>query len=111
MGWTFAPGKFIVLSGSGLGPIHRPLEGLSMPPATFQRVLFIPPFTEMIWPVMYRDPSPSMKMMRGTRSREGLPNRRSEEHTSELQSLMRISYAVFALKKKTQNNDINDYHI
>src|SRR3546814_8476131 len=29
--------------------------------------------------------------------------RRSEEHTSELQSLMRISYAVFCLKKKTHN--------
>src|SRR3546814_10689768 len=28
-------------------------------------------------------------------------HRRSEEHTSELQSLMRISYAVFCLKKKT----------
>src|SRR3546814_4511920 len=28
------------------------------------------------------------------------PKRRSEEHTSELQSLMRISYAVFCLKKK-----------
>src|SRR3546814_4902595 len=28
--------------------------------------------------------------------------RRSEEHTSELQSLMRISYAVFCLKKKKQ---------
>src|SRR3546814_4488502 len=30
--------------------------------------------------------------------------RRSEEHTSELQSLMRISYAVFCLKKKTQKD-------
>src|SRR3546814_3537964 len=29
---------------------------------------------------------------------------RSEEHTSELQSLMRISYAVFCLKKKTQRH-------
>src|SRR3546814_7270862 len=29
---------------------------------------------------------------------------RSEEHTSELQSLMRISYAVFCLKKNTNNN-------
>src|SRR3546814_5268745 len=29
------------------------------------------------------------------------PRERSEEHTSELQSLMRISYAVFCLKKKT----------
>src|SRR3546814_4301210 len=34
-------------------------------------------------------------------TRQGVnPNRRSEEHTSELQSLMRISYAVFCLKKK-----------
>src|SRR3546814_7168668 len=35
----------------------------------------------------------------------GYPNRvgRSEEHTSELQSLMRISYAVFFLKKKKNN--------
>src|SRR3546814_2313459 len=31
---------------------------------------------------------------------------RSEEHTSELQSLMRISYAVFCLKKKTQHKQI-----
>src|SRR3546814_3672455 len=31
--------------------------------------------------------------------------RRSEEHTSELQSLMRISYAVFCLKKKIHNQD------
>src|SRR3546814_10049225 len=30
---------------------------------------------------------------------------RSEEHTSELQSLMRISYAVFCLKKKKQNQN------
>src|SRR3546814_2052172 len=37
-----------------------------------------------------------------------LKNRRSEEHTSELQSLMRISYAVFCLKKKTnQKKDKN----
>src|SRR3546814_1995276 len=32
---------------------------------------------------------------------------RSEEHTSELQSLMRISYAVFCLKKKKKRNKIN----
>src|SRR3546814_1411784 len=42
---------------------------------------------------------------------------RSEEHTSELQSLMRISYAVFCLKKKNKNNktippcDINQTYI
>src|SRR3546814_9494938 len=33
---------------------------------------------------------------------------RSEEHTSELQSLMRISYAVFCLKKKNTNNHTRD---
>src|SRR3546814_2920925 len=32
-----------------------------------------------------------------------ISERRSEEHTSELQSLMRISYAVFCLKKKNEN--------
>src|SRR3546814_1853518 len=37
---------------------------------------------------------------------------RSEEHTSELQSLMRISYAVFCLKKKknTRREDINTHY-
>src|SRR3546814_2006381 len=34
---------------------------------------------------------------------DGVATVRSEEHTSELQSLMRISYAVFCLKKKTTN--------
>src|SRR3546814_7531215 len=34
--------------------------------------------------------------------RENIPVPRSEEHTSELQSLMRISYAVFCLQKKTK---------
>src|SRR3546814_1805011 len=34
---------------------------------------------------------------------------RSEEHTSELQSLMRISYAVFCLNKKKNTNTQHDY--
>src|SRR3546814_1490196 len=39
-----------------------------------------------------------------------LPMRsRSEEHTSELQSLMRISYAVFCLKKKKKKNQYTTY--
>src|SRR3546814_9882510 len=36
-------------------------------------------------------------------------DQRSEEHTSELQSLMRISYAVFCLKKKTSKINHPDY--
>src|SRR3546814_3244664 len=35
---------------------------------------------------------------------------RSEEHTSELQSLMRISYAVFCLKKKTSVTCTSQFH-
>src|SRR3546814_7596507 len=35
---------------------------------------------------------------------------RSEEHTSELQSLMRISYAVFCLKKKKNTNQIQTHN-
>src|SRR3546814_2165206 len=35
---------------------------------------------------------------------------RSEEHTSELQSLMRISYAVFCLKKKKQHTHTHNQH-
>src|SRR3546814_10031574 len=49
---------------------------------------------------------------RNAQMRCSMPNSakpfRSEEHTSELQSLMRISYAVFCLKKKkTKNTTIN----
>src|SRR3546814_3551674 len=40
------------------------------------------------------------------RRRGGNRHRRSEEHTSELQSLMRISYAVFCLKKQNTTNHI-----
>src|SRR3546814_4044630 len=36
---------------------------------------------------------------------------RSEEHTSELQSLMRISYAVFRLKKQIRNTDKAQQHV
>src|SRR3546814_7425194 len=46
-----------------------------------------------------------------SRSRSAGDNgsRRSEEHTSELQSLMRISYAVFCLKKKKKTQNKEDY--
>src|SRR3546814_4531122 len=57
--------------------------------------------------------------VRGTRSpadlhavpvRRSAVTRRSEEHTSELQSLMRISYAVFCLKKKKQKHSTANQH-
>src|SRR3546814_1591498 len=45
--------------------------------------------------------APRQNLLR--RAVRGLRQWRSEEHTSELQSLMRISYAVFCLKKKSHN--------
>src|SRR3546814_9830719 len=57
-----------------------------------------------------RSPIPAAALLglRGTQARLGRHQRRrdrarSEEHTSELQSLMRISYAVFCLKKKKKD--------
>src|SRR3546814_813019 len=46
----------------------------------------------------------SMNAMRVSALRRRAARARSEEHTSELQSLMRISYAVFCLKKKNQQS-------
>src|SRR3546814_2105084 len=46
----------------------------------------------------------------GAQVTEGQPLFRSEEHTSELQSLMRISYAVFCLKKKNNNKHSTKIH-
>src|SRR3546814_4527550 len=43
----------------------------------------------------------SVTVTHGGEAKRVSPHERSEEHTSELQSLMRISYAVFCLKKKT----------
>src|SRR3546814_8960615 len=55
-----------------------------------------PPDEGIMCDIMWADPQPQ-------------PGRspRSEEHTSELQSLMRISYAVFCLKKKKNKSILN----
>src|SRR3546814_4661181 len=45
-----------------------------------------------------------LRLARAVADPQHVGRARSEEHTSELQSLMRISYAVFCLKKKTINN-------
>src|SRR3546814_2869437 len=45
---------------------------------------------------------------RGVSAGRGCLDARSEEHTSELQSLMRISYAVFCLKKKKRKKKTNN---
>src|SRR3546814_7168051 len=51
----------------------------------------------------------SRRSVRSTCQRQTRRWRRSEEHTSELQSLMRISYAVFCLKKKKKTTERSTY--
>src|SRR3546814_3107957 len=91
------------------------------------------PYTTLFRSAFYRDPipwpellerlglveqreTPYSKLSGGQKQRlsaalalVGNPER-SEEHTSELQSLMRISYAVFCLKKKKKQHTSKDTH-
>src|SRR3546814_7855395 len=54
--------------------------------------------------VVFRNPAIAVELLAPARDLPFVPVvGRSEEHTSELQSLMRISYAVFCLKEKKQN--------
>src|SRR3546814_5939499 len=64
----------------------------------------IHPITTGNRPAIPHSPPPSPPNG-GARTRNATS--RSEEHTSELQSLMRISYAVFCLKKKNKENTHN----
>src|SRR3546814_6336385 len=57
-----------------------------------------------------RSISPSSLRPMPERERYTPSMNRSEEHTSELQSLMRISYAVFCLKKKNKRHNKNNVH-
>src|SRR3546814_8460485 len=57
-------------------------------------------------------PNPELVLQPGLFGTINIPGSlpyRSEEHTSELQSLMRISYAVFCLKKNTNKQNNNTY--
>src|SRR3546814_8907400 len=51
------------------------------------------------------EPLPALRHLVGLAALKAYSPDRSEEHTSELQSLMRISYAVFCLKKKKNNRN------
>src|SRR3546814_1596695 len=56
-----------------------------------------------------RDPDPARHLdVFPVQAQPGADGCRSEEHTSELQSLMRISYAVFCLKKKNKTQYTNN---
>src|SRR3546814_5183542 len=63
-------------------------------------------------PFQYLDQFPSLDRLHDIADRPvGKRRVRSEEHTSELQSLMRTSYAVFCLKKKTNKHHTQHIHL
>src|SRR3546814_5192296 len=70
----------------------RALSPAKLPPASF-------PSTTNLRPTTCPTPMQRAPLLTTSPARFST---RSEEHTSELQSLMRISYAVFCLKKKTE---------
>src|SRR3546814_5757028 len=78
-----------VLASSDIGLEPDILNGSKMPKSEDTVVLFATPAADPI------RPTPEYQLAALTRS---------EEHTSELQSLMRISYAVFCLKTKKSHN-------
>src|SRR3546814_7515671 len=79
-------------------PTMPPAAALSPPAATLQ-----PPHPtvapRVACPTPHRSPHPGRWCGHPPRAFRAVPGYRSEEHTSELKSLMRISYAVFCLKK------------
>src|SRR3546814_10277341 len=94
-GRDFRPDAHPLMDVLGRRDVH-----ISSPPAEPRRTPEMYAFllsTVVIFVAELGDKSQLMAMTFATRYRA----RRSEEHTSELQSLIRISYAVFCLKNKT----------
>src|SRR3546814_6926549 len=80
------------------GDLHLPVRIAPPEPDQRHRFATVAAFTKALRRIgmAHRQPHVLAKHMRAQQRARG----RSEEHTSELQSLMRISYAVFCLKKK-----------
>src|SRR3546814_4641559 len=81
------------VGSSGEAPGLRPLDEM-LAKALAARPGEVPVF------MAFDNEQPSMTVTTAPRADSPATDMRSEEHTSELQSLMRISYAVFCLKKK-----------
>src|SRR3546814_7322061 len=64
---------------------------------------------DTLWPVPFNTSNPVLYYNKKDFTEAGLDPERSEEHTSELQSLMRISYAVFCLKKKKSKHERSNH--
>src|SRR3546814_4886579 len=103
---------------ASIAPAHETIAPLRTEPRTWVNRNDSKATGYIIWPRGYTKGKryPAIVITHGTDADERFANQenqRSEEHTSELQSLMRISYAVFCLKKKKKKkyiqSTINDY--
>src|SRR3546814_2607535 len=88
-------GDFYRIAGDKARAIDGPTSGT------------IPPYNKavVLGPERPREVARHLKALLGGIAEVAVVDIRSEEHTSELQSLMRISYAVFCLKKTTQSKN------
>src|SRR3546814_2806639 len=91
-------GKGMALAGLALGLAATPAIA-----ADTIKIAFIDPLSGMMAPIGEQGLADYRYMAERI-------NARSEEHTSELQSLMRISYAVFCLKKKKKKQHTVNNH-
>src|SRR3546814_4503077 len=100
-----APETFSAFSSSGQ------LVAAAYPAGAFARLNVIAPwFRSDAWRHQPRSAAARSAKCCRHKPRSPSPAARSEEHTSELQSLMRISYAVFCLKKKKTHKTIQQTH-
>src|SRR3546814_4705034 len=90
-----APGRRVRRPDQSTRPTGRSARGVRCEPRD------LAPQNLSILPARFPGPRPRPRVTLDRAKTRGFVHaRRSEEHTSELQSLMRISYAVFCLKKK-----------
>src|SRR3546814_2564075 len=96
-----------VFTTGGIGPTHDDITAECIAKA-FGLPLVVHPEARAILEAHYEPGQLTEARLRMARTPQGAVlidnpvSKRSEEHTSELQSLMRISYAVFCLKKKNE---------
>src|SRR3546814_7459145 len=101
---------YTTLSRSRL--IGVPTAPLPMRDGVTPSRVFLPrgPWRTLLEFLRERFPYVSPDVLRQRLEAGRIVDERSEEHTSELQSLMRISYAVFCLKKKKHFNNMHVYN-
>src|SRR3546814_6915302 len=103
----FAQRNLNILGDAQRRKQRAPLEHHAPAPAQVARFLFIGDRVERL--AIDFDFTLGRRLQPDDRAHQHRLAGRSEEHTSELQSLMRISYAVFCLKKKN-NKTYKSYH-